>query len=74
MPPDISLSLKIIFLISQRKIYVVGTQKNRLDETVLLGAQNKCMFKLMGENILTLVLSIHFLMSTHGVGTNAIIN
>ena len=35
---------KIIFLISQPKhnFYVVGTQKNGLDEMVLLSTQNRC--------------------------------
>ena len=33
---------KTIYLISQPKTYVVGTQKNRLDETVLLRTQNIC--------------------------------
>ena len=41
-PPDESAYLKIIFLISQPK-HVVGTQKNRLNETVLLSTQNKCL-------------------------------
>ena len=31
---------KIIFLIYKTKIYVVGTQKNCLNETVLLSTQN----------------------------------
>ena len=36
--------LKIIFLISQpTKTYVVGTQKNRLNEAVLLSTQNICL-------------------------------
>ena len=30
------------FLISQTKTYVVGTQKNSLNETVLLSTQNIC--------------------------------
>ena len=34
-----SVYLKIIFLISEPK-HVVGTQKNRLNETVLLSTQN----------------------------------
>ena len=33
--------MNIIFLVSHSKrIYVVGTQKNRLNETVLLSTQN----------------------------------
>ena len=34
--------LKIMIFISSSQIYVVGTQKNRLDETVLLTTLNKC--------------------------------
>ena len=37
-----SAYLKNNFLISQPKRYVVGTQKNRLNETVLLSTQNIC--------------------------------
>ena len=37
------------------KTYVVGTQKNRLNETVLLSTQN--MFKLMGKKIMTILCS-----------------
>ena len=40
-PPDKSAYWKIIFLISEPK-HVVGTQKNRLNETVLLSTQNIC--------------------------------
>ena len=32
------------FLISQPKTYVVGTHKNRLNETVLLSTQNTCLY------------------------------
>ena len=42
MPPDKSVYWKINFLISP-KIYAVGTQKNRLIETVLLSTQNTCL-------------------------------
>ena len=48
-PPDKSAYWKTIFFISHPK-HVVGTQKNRLNETVLLGTQN--MFKLMDKKIL----------------------
>ena len=41
MPPDKSGYWKIIFYFST-KTYVVGTQKNRLNETVLLNTQNTC--------------------------------
>ena len=40
-PPDKSTNWKIIFFISHPKH--VGTQKNRLNETVLLSTQNKCL-------------------------------
>ena len=43
---------KINFLISQTK-HVVGTQKNRLNERVLLSIQN--MLKLVGWKIFTIV-------------------
>ena len=39
-PPDKSALLKIIFSYFSTKTYVVGTQKNRLNETVLLSTQN----------------------------------
>ena len=41
-PTDKSVQLKIIFSDFSTKTYVVGTQKNRLDETVLLSTQNTC--------------------------------
>ena len=37
-----SVYQKFIFLISQPKTYVVGPQKNRLNETVLLSTQKIC--------------------------------
>ena len=40
--PDKSAHWKIIFFISHPK-HVVGTQKNRLNETVLLSTQNTCL-------------------------------
>ena len=40
-PLDKSVLLKINFLIFQPK-HVVGSQKNRLIETVLLSTHNKC--------------------------------
>ena len=39
----------------QTKIYVVGTQKNHVDETVLLSTQN--MFNLMSKKIFTILRS-----------------
>ena len=42
-PPDKGAELKIICLPSQPKKHVVGTQKNSLDETVLLSTQNTCL-------------------------------
>ena len=47
-PPDTSGSLKLFSYFST-KTYVVGTQANRLNETVLLSTQN--MFKLMGKEM-----------------------
>ena len=41
-PPDNSVYWKTIFFISHLK-HVVGTQKNRLNETVLLSTQNPCL-------------------------------
>ena len=43
-PPDKRAYWKIIFFISHPK-HVVGTQKNRLNETVLLSTQNTCLNK-----------------------------
>ena len=41
-PPDKSVyDQKLIFLFLNQN--VVGTQKNRLNETVLLSTQNKCL-------------------------------
>ena len=34
--------IEIYFLYFSSKTYVVGTQKNRLNETVLLGTKNTC--------------------------------
>ena len=48
-PPDKSVYCKTIYFSS--KTYVVRTQKNRLNETVLLSTQNT--FKLMGKKIIT---------------------
>ena len=39
---EIRVHNKLNFLILSIKIYVVGTQKNRLNESVLLSTQNKC--------------------------------
>ena len=50
--PRYDCILKIDFLISLPK-YVVGTQKNRLNETALLRSQ----FKLMDKKILTITRS-----------------
>ena len=41
-PSDKDLELKIL-LIFQQKTYVVGAQKNRLNETVLFSTQNICL-------------------------------
>ena len=42
-PPDKSAELKINFSYFSTKTYVVGTQMNGLDETVLLSTQNPCL-------------------------------
>ena len=42
-----------IFFYFSTKTYVMGTQKNRLSETVLLSTQN--MLKMMGKKIFTIV-------------------
>ena len=34
---------KLVFLFLNQNIYVVGSQKNHLDETVLLSTQNTCL-------------------------------
>ena len=51
-PPDKSAYQKLFSYFST-KTYVVGTQKNRLQETVLSRTQN--MFKLMGKKIITIL-------------------
>ena len=55
MPPDKSELLKISFSYFSTKTYVVGAQKNRLNETVIL-SNPKHMFELTDKkkNILTL--------------------
>ena len=42
-PPDKRVYWKIIFFISHPKHMYMGTQKNRLNETVLLSTQNTCL-------------------------------
>ena len=42
MPPDKSAYWKIIFSKFSTKTYVWGTQKNRLNEMILLSTQNTC--------------------------------
>ena len=44
--------LEIYFLYFSSKTYVVGTQKNRLNETV---QNTKHMFKLMGKKIISIL-------------------
>ena len=46
---------EFFFYYFSTKTYVMGTQKNRLDETVLLSTQN--MFKLMNKKI---IITLHF--------------
>ena len=50
-PPDKSVYRIFYFSYFSTKTYVVGTQKNHLDEMVLLSTQN--VFKLMGKKIIT---------------------
>ena len=45
--------MKIKFSYFSNKTYVVGTQKNRLNETVFLSTQN--MLKLKGRKIFTIL-------------------
>ena len=42
-PQDKSAYWKIIFFYFSSKTYVVGTQKNCLNKTVLLSTQNTCL-------------------------------
>ena len=42
-PPEKRAHLKIIFSYLSTKTYVVGVQKNRLNETVLLSTHNICL-------------------------------
>ena len=42
-PPDKSVYRKIIYFISHPKHMYVGTQKNHLNETVLLSTLNTCL-------------------------------
>ena len=42
-PPGSEWVIKYKFSYSSPKTYVVGDQKNRLNETVLLSTQNKCL-------------------------------
>ena len=45
--------VKLFFFYFSSKTYVVGTQKNRLIETVLLSTQTQ--FKLMGKKLFTIL-------------------
>ena len=51
---DKNVYLKNVFLISEPKHYVVGTQKNRLNETVLL-RHPKHMFKITDKKIIVIL-------------------
>ena len=42
-PPDKSVYQKNYFSYFLTKTYVVGTQKNRLNETVFMSTQNTCL-------------------------------
>ena len=35
--------IRVHFFIFSSKTYIVGTQKNRLNETVLMSTQNRCL-------------------------------
>ena len=48
--------MKNYFSYFSAKTYVVGTQKNRLNETVLLRTQNTVMFRLMGKKIIIILI------------------
>ena len=48
-----SVYWKYYFLYFSYKSYVVGTQKNRLNEMVLLSTQNTCL-KLIGKKIIAI--------------------
>ena len=41
--PRLECVTKIIIIYFATKTYVVGTQKNRLNETVILSTQNTCL-------------------------------
>ena len=51
--PDKRAHLKVVFLISQQK-HVVGTQKNCLNETILLSTQTH-VYKLIDKKIITIL-------------------
>ena len=61
---QIKCVIKNIFSYFSSKTYVVGTHKNRLDETVLLSTQNK-MFKMMGKKIFTILCWKYFVYRDH---------
>ena len=46
-----------MFLFHNQNIYFLGTQKNCLNETVLLSTQNIIMLKQMGKKIFTILRS-----------------
>ena len=54
-PPDKSVYWKTILFISHPKTYLVGSQKNPLNEMVLLSTQNTIVFKLIGKNIIAIL-------------------
>ena len=56
MSKIVKFSLLISFYIN---IYVLGTQKNRLIETVLLSTHNKYMFWLRNKKIIFLLLTLN---------------
>ena len=54
--PLVKSATQNIIVLFLNQTYVVGTQKNRLDETILFSSQ-KHMLKLMGKKIFTILLS-----------------
>ena len=56
----IGLSLNLFLYYFSTKMYVLGTQKNHLNETVLLSTQNTC-FKLLSKKKNTILRSQVFL-------------
>ena len=68
--PDKSAYLRIIKKNIPTKTYVVGTQKNRLNEAVALSTQNACSNGRRTKKIITILRSKSFLsgpLNTHNI-------